>query len=168
MLQMIKHPARISYFDLVRRNATRGHVSDDPVTSQRRRSTRRSHLVESILPRDALPAETASYARKRSGTTACLASIRSSRFAHRVFLYGDLPRRSTPEPQLLAAITITGRSGDAPAGFEIRCQWSTSNNLVFFTFDRTRTDESIRTFADTFYECIMCVLQETFRNFLSY
>lgn len=40
---------------------------------------------------DALPLQTASYARKRSGTTACLASIRSSRLAHRVFLYGDLP-----------------------------------------------------------------------------
>ena len=62
-------------------------------------------LVESILPRDALPAETASYARKRSGTTACLASIRSSRFVHRVFLYRDLPpgphrNRNTPREQL--------------------------------------------------------------------
>lgn len=110
-LRTIKHPARITGFDLVRRNATRDHVyddddDDDPVTeSTTWLSPRRCHLVESILPRDALPAETASYARKRSGTTACLASIRSSRLVHRVFLYRDLPpgphrNRNTPREQL--------------------------------------------------------------------
>ena len=90
---------------LARGNAILGHVGiiqrpgDESTTSIRAvlslSLSLAVNLVEStLLPRDALPAETASYARKRSGTTACLASIRSSRFAHRVFLW----RRPTAGP----------------------------------------------------------------------
>ena len=88
---------------LARGNAILGHVGiiqrpGDESTTSFSLSLSLSlavNLVEStLLPRDALPAETASYARKRSGTTACLASIRSGRFAHRVFLW----RRPTAGP----------------------------------------------------------------------
>ena len=127
-LRTIKHPARITGFDLVRRNATRGHVyddDDDPVTkSTTWLSPRRCHLVDSILPRDALPAETASYARKRLGTTPCLASIRSSRLAHRVFLYGDLPPVHTGTATLRRENNYRKIRGYTPASCEIRCFFS--------------------------------------------
>lgn len=75
--------------------------------------------------RDALPAEAVSYARKRFGNTACLASIRSSRgcvIAASLFLCEDLPRRLT-DPRRTGTTrasstrsTINERHKDAASG----------------------------------------------------
>lgn len=109
---------------------------DDPVTeSTTWLSPRRCHLVESILPRDALPAETASYARKRLGTTPCLASIRSSRLAHRVFLYEDLPPVHTGTATLRRENNYRKIRGYTPASCEIRCFFS----VLSLSSDRVQT-----------------------------